>query len=81
MKEVTKVGWVGSFDGFMIGLLFLALFFSSLNEAKNDLEICKELGYDGIKFEKVNLVKDKIVCSNFTDLEKARSSQERGLAK
>jgi hypothetical protein len=42
-------------------------------EIKDDLKICQELGYDGIKF--VNSFSTKVECSNFSDLERESKVQ------
>lgn len=65
--------------GLIIGLCFLVLIISSMNSAKEDLEICKELGYDGIRFK--NKFNSEIECANFTDLEKEKFSQKNTEAK
>lgn len=54
-------------------LMCIGLFYAINNEiakAKEDLKICKSLGYDGFKYPKGFPAKRE--CSNFTPLEKEK---------
>ena len=46
-----------------------------IQEAKKDLEICKDLGYDGVKFK--GAFSTEVECSNFTELDKVKKEQGR----
>lgn len=50
-----------------------------LKEMKEDLDRCKALGYDGVKF--VTKFSKKVECSNFTELEKAKREENSEVAK
>ncbi len=64
------------FFGFMIVLILFAYsLFNEFNKVTQDIEICKELGYDGAKFS--SKWNNDLECSNFTPLERAK----RGVSK
>ncbi len=76
-KEFTKEQMQESkaeilfFICFIIILLsFIFLTINNINEAKEDLRICKSLGYDGVKF--VGKYTKELECANFTALEKSK---------
>lgn len=59
---------------FSVCLLFVSAFLATIlfmvkedmDEAQILLDGCKERGYYGIKFEKVNFMRDKLVCTNLS---------------
>ena len=62
-----------------IGLTIITFVIINYLEVKEDLEICKELGYDGIKF--TNRFSNEVECSNFTELEKAKNERREARKK
>jgi len=54
--------------------LLVIVTINQLQETKKNMEICKSLGYDGVKF--VSKYNNEVECSNFSPLEKAR--RDRG---
>ncbi len=57
--------------------------YSGMQEAQGLLNHCKENGYDGVRYEEVNFIKDELKCANFTvedeyHIEKNRKFNEAG---
>ena len=62
---------------FIIAVVFFVIFFGGIfviiingyntwNETADLLEYCKDNGYDGIRYETVNFMRDEPKCANFT---------------
>lgn len=47
--------------------------YNKIIEAEEFIEHCKANGYDGIRFEQVNILKEVPHCANFTDLERVEN--------
>lgn len=59
----------------LVLIVFTIYVINQVETIEEDLQICKELGYDGIKF--VNAISTQVECSNFTDLEREREKRSR----
>lgn len=44
-----------------------------LQDIKEDIKICKSLGFDGVRF--VNAISTKVECSKYTELERAKEKK------
>ncbi len=59
--------------GFLIAVLFLEgillIVMFQLEKASDTLDECKDQGYDGVRYEKVNYFQEKLICATFTDEE------------
>ena len=59
------------FNIIILIIVFSCLFglwvYLQLQDIKEDLKICQDLGYDGVKF--MNKFSNKVECSNFSELE------------
>ncbi len=45
-----------------------------IDNIERDIEICKELGYDGVQF--TSKYTSEVECSNFTELQRARMEEQ-----
>ena len=65
MRELLFYMIIALISSFVAAGIFMAI-----EEIKEDIEICKSLGYDGVKF--TSRFSNKVECSNFTDLQKTK---------
>ncbi len=77
------MGWIiNNLIGFTIFLLIIGSFglyvYWQLTDVGDFIEFCQEEGYDGIRMEKVNFMRDEPRCTNFTaeDRYKMKQSEE-----
>lgn len=59
-----------TFGLIMFGIVLVI--YNAMEEAEDLMKHCQANGYDGIKWEEVNFMKDTLVCTNFTHAEKVK---------
>lgn len=71
---------INNLIGFTIFVLIIGLFgwfvYAQVTDVADFIGFCQEEGYDGIKYEKVNFMKDEPRCANFTAEDRYKMKQK-----
>lgn len=74
------MGWIiNNLIGFTIFILIIGLFgwfvYGQITDVGDFIDFCQDQGYDGIRMEKVNFMRDEPRCTNFTPEDRYKMKQ------